>query len=326
MAATSRLTSPFAPFIEGLVATKRACGFSYEPEEAELARFDRFCSERGIAEARIDRDLAMAWAERRGSEGAVHRAQRISFVRQLALYMVACGIECYVPSHFTPSSRRVVYIPGKDEVRQLLAAADCYAMNAAACRSWVRIGYPVGFRLMYCCGLRISECACLRREDVDLGAGTLTIRQSKGDKDRVVYLADDAAEMCERYWEAVVRLAGTVPAWFFPGVDIRNHITASGIRHKFQQFWAQTDASRLTSRNPTPHSLRHAFVVNRINSWVEEGADIDEMMPYLSRYLGHVGPTETFYYYHQSLDAMAIVRERDTVLARVAPEVVPDEQ
>lgn len=50
------------------------------------------------------------------------------------------------------------------------------------------------------------------------------------------------------------------------------------------------------------------------------------MMPYLSRYLGHVGPTETFYYYHQSLDAMAIVRERDTVLARVAPEVVPDEQ
>ena len=326
MAATRGLTSPLAPFIVGLVATKRACGFSYGTEEAELARFDRFCSERGVVEAKIDRDLVMAWAEPRGTEGAIHRAQRISFVRQLALYMVACGVECYVPSHFTPSSKRVVYIPGRDEVRQLLAAADSYAANATACRSWVRIGYPVEFRLMYCCGLRISECANLQRADVDLDAGTLAIRHSKGDKDRIVYLADDAAEMCGRYWESVVRRARAVPAWFFPGVDVRNHITPSGIRKKFQQLWAQTDASKLTSRNPSPHSLRHAFVINRINSWAEEGVRIDEMMPYLSRYLGHVGPTETFYYYHQSLDAMAIVRERDTVLARVAPEVVPDER
>jgi site-specific recombinase XerD len=316
------LTSPLAPYIEGLVATKRACGFSYDSEEAELGRFDRFCSERGVTEARIDRDTVMAWAEPHGSEGATHRAQRISFVRQLSLYMVSCGIDCYVPRHFTPSSKRVVYVPGKDEVRQLLSAADSYASSATACRSWVRIGYPVEFRLMYCCGLRISECACLLRADVDIDAGTLTIRHSKGDKDRVVYLADDSAAMCEGYWESVVRAAGASPAWFFPGEDIRNHITASGIRKKFQQLWAQTDASGLSSRRPSPHSLRHAFVVNRINSWAEDGVDLDEMMPYLSRYLGHAGPTETFYYYHQTLDAMAVIRERDSVLARVAPDVV----
>lgn len=321
MLAGKGLTSPLAPYIEGLVASKRACGFSYETEEAELGRFDRFCAGHGVTEAVIDRSLVAAWSEPRGSEGASHRAQRVSFVRQLALYMVGRGIECYVPSHFTPRSRRVVYIPSKEEVRQLMDAADSYARGALACRGWVRIGYPVEFRLMYCRGLRISECAGLRRSDVDLGSGTLTIRHSKGDKDRMVYLSDDAAAMCGEYWGAVVREAPAATSWFFPGEDVRRHITASGIRKKFRQLWQRTEASKLASRQPSPHSLRHAFVINRINAWAAEGLDVESLMPYLSSSLGHAGVDETFHYYHQSADAMAVARERDTVLARVAPEV-----
>ena len=45
------------------------------------------------------------------------------------------------------------------------------------------------------------------------------------------------------------------------------------------------------------------------------------MAPYLSKYLGHSGPEETFYYYHQVAEAMPIVRERDRVCGRVVPEV-----
>ena len=48
------------------------------------------------------------------------------------------------------------------------------------------------------------------------------------------------------------------------------------------------------------------------------------MMPYLSKYLGHAGPRETFYYYHQAMDAISIVRELDSVCSRVVPGVVDD--
>jgi len=46
------------------------------------------------------------------------------------------------------------------------------------------------------------------------------------------------------------------------------------------------------------------------------------MLPYLSRYLGHKNPLETFYYYHLVKKAFAIINEKDTVSVRVIPEVI----
>src|SRR5258708_10553700 len=43
-------------------------------------------------------------------------------------------------------------------------------------------------RLLYGCGLRLMECLRLRIKDVDVEAGTLTVRGGKGDKDRVLTL------------------------------------------------------------------------------------------------------------------------------------------
>jgi hypothetical protein len=45
------------------------------------------------------------------------------------------------------------------------------------------------------------------------------------------------------------------------------------------------------------------------------------MMPYLSSYLGHMGPMETYYYFHQVEDAFQTVRRKDVVSPRVIPEV-----
>ena len=43
-------------------------------------------------------------------------------------------------------------------------------------------------RLLYGCGLRVSECCGLRVHDLDLGRGQIMVRGGKGDKDRVVML------------------------------------------------------------------------------------------------------------------------------------------
>ncbi len=47
---------------------------------------------------------------------------------------------------------------------------------------------------MYGAGLRLMECGRLRVKDVDRARGQLTVRQGKGDKDRVVMLPATAAE------------------------------------------------------------------------------------------------------------------------------------
>ena len=76
-----------------------------------------------------------------------------------------------------------------------------------------------------------------------------------------------------------------------------------------------------TGKHPTPHCLRHAFVVERFNEWMAQGIDTNKMLPYLSRYLGHKSPGETYYYYHLVDNAFDTVRQKDSVSGKVIPEV-----
>lgn len=54
---------------------------------------------------------------------------------------------------------------------------------------------------------------------------------------------------------------------------------------------------------------------------MEEGIPLKEMLPFLSRYLRHQSPDETFYYYHQVAEAFRIIRVKDRTGKLAIPEV-----
>lgn len=311
--------SALAPYIEGLVAAKRACGFSYDAGAYNLWRLDRFCAESGFEDATVTRELAAAWAEAVPGEGGASMQTRMSALCQLSLHMVSLGVDAYVPSNFSTRERPVAYIPTRAEIAAFFEVVDAYRDE----RYWhVASGYGVAFRLMLCCGLRLAECSDLAAGDFDAGVGTLLIRRSKGDKDRLVYLADDAAGMVRGHLQNLRRGLGFAPDWVLVGRDPAKHIAKTTLDMKFRQLWGKVPGASAHGKRPTPHSLRHAFVVNRMNAWMEEGVDLGQMMPYLAAYLGHESCSETFYYYHQMQEAFSIVRQRDAVAPRVIPEVM----
>ena len=82
-----------------------------------------------------------------------------------------------------------------------------------------------------------------------------------------------------------------------------------------------TVTGQTPEKHPTPHCLRHAFVVERFNEWMTQGIDTNKMLPYLSRYLGHKSLGETYYYYHLVDNAFDTVRQKDSVSGKVIPEV-----
>ena len=49
-------------------------------------------------------------------------------------------------------------------------------------------------------------------------------------------------------------------------------------------------------RRPSLHALRHAFAIERIRRWYQEGVDVQALLPHLSVYLGHVRPQESYWY------------------------------
>ena len=113
--------------------------------------------------------------------------------------------------------------------------------------------------------------------------------------------------------------------WFFPARDESKPLPKTSIDKKFKEFWNMTSYAGKVDKKPTVHSLRHTFVVTKMNDWMNQGKDFEGMMPYLSRYLGHTSIDETQYYYHQSISAFEIVRKHDSITDRVIPEVAPYE-
>jgi integrase len=67
------------------------------------------------------------------------------------------------------------------------------------------------------------------------------------------------------------------------------------------------------------------FVVERLNDWMSRGIKTRTMTAYLSKYLGHKSPSETFYYYHLVKKAFSIIKDKDKTADCVIPEVAPYE-
>lgn len=74
------------------------------------------------------------------------------------------------------------------------------------------------------------------------------------------------------------------------------------------------------------YSMKQRMKLVQISTHIHRILTRLSMLPYLSRYLGHKSPDETYYYYHLVEKAFDTIREKDTVSGKVIPEVVPYEE
>jgi len=181
----------------------------------------------------------------------------------------------------------VPYIYSVKELRGLIEASMTYQKN----RSRIK---PQTVRtiisLLYGAGLRIQEALSLSLTDVNLSQYLLTIHETKFGKTRLVPLNKWVVQSlveCRR-----ARLHKAYPQDprdpFFVGRDgkaiSRGLMEAIFQRIRKKAGIHRTDGARY---QPRLHDLRHAFAVHRLTAWYKEGADVQNLLPVLSVYLGH---------------------------------------
>ena len=124
------------------------------------------------------------------------------------------------------------------------------------------------FLLMLRCGLRVSEVSGVRWSAIDLGQGTLRVDNSKGQVDRVVYLAPDVATAL-RQWQ---RLQTTAASYVFPSRMARKGglpLGARQIRNRMTRYLKLAGITKAYS----PHSLRH-YAASRTMPRPGSGTDL----------------------------------------------------
>lgn len=137
--------------------------------------------------------------------------------------------------------------------------------------------------VMYCCGLRVSECAELRWHSLDLSGAWIRVI-GKGDKERMVPLAASSIHLLTRMRnESIVPLTKSIRVF---------GLTRSQIWRIVKRYSASADLPR----HPSPHWLRHSFATHLLNG----GADIR----IIQELLGHARITTTQVYTHVALDRL----------------------
>ena len=251
-------TSVLAPYMLDVVEQKRALGNKYNAGVEALSAFDDFCNEQQLRIPAISKELLQKWEKKRPHENETTQCFRISYVRILCKYLHSNGYDAPCAFHPAPHVNKcfVPYIFTKDEIERLFSAVDCTKESSES--PLRHLVMPVLFRLLYTCGLRVSEALHLKVADVDLDAGVLAIYGAKGDKERLVGISDSMLAYMKSYRSNPL-VANAKSIYFFPTPDggfydtstiydiFRKCLFDAGIPHRGR------------GKGPRLHDLRHSF-------------------------------------------------------------------
>ncbi|WP_230399288.1 tyrosine-type recombinase/integrase [Novisyntrophococcus fermenticellae] len=247
----------------------------------------------------------------------------ISTLREFSNYLFIHGYEkVYVipPKTASQPVPEAPYFFTEDEISAFFEKLDEVDVHASF--KGREIVLPAIFRLLYCCGLRCKEARTLECDNVHSDERYMDVRQSKGPKSRRIFISQELANYLNEY-NAKISLLFPDRKYYFPHLD--SYYSSGMISKNFRRFWKKAYPDfRITTR-PRAYDFRHHLVWANLNRWAAEGIDINVMLAYLMRYMGHQNISETLYYFRFVPEFFPTFREMSKSLEDILPEV-PDEK
>jgi integrase/recombinase XerD len=179
----------------------------------------------------------------------------------------------------------------RDEVGAMLA--ETQPRNETVRSQALALRDHAMLELLYAAGVRVSEVADARLEDLKLEMGYILVR-GKGDKERMVPLGVPAQRALQQYLKSgreVIAKKRSSPLLF---------LGTGGRRLTRQRVWQLVGKAGLAAgRHASPHMLRHSCATHM----VENGADLRTVQTIL----GHADISTTQIYTHVALDRLKSV-------------------
>ena len=296
------------------VAMMRRRGYKYTSQPLLLLRFDRFLQLHPGPEAEPLNAMIDRWAATNVTRHYAEECEKLKrvFAKILRHRDPSTPVRRPDPRPRKEAAKQWrkphIYTPA--DVRRMLDVARTYPSPRVPLRP---LSAYTMLLLAYCAGLRRGELARLDLGDVDLQDGTITIRQTKFFKTRILPLPDSVVVELRAYIVARRRAGGSQDArsglfWHDRG---DGHYTPEMIT------WLLTDVTRRAGLKPARgkagprvHDLRHSMVVNRILEWYRAGINPQDRLPFLATYLGHRDINSTLVYITVTQELLHLANER----------------
>jgi integrase len=269
-------TTAITAQVKDYLISRRAMGFDLRGEGYQLHAFARFANEQSDA-GTLTLELLLRWVQGTASPGPVTAARRVEVLRPFLKYCRQFDPVCpVVPLGLCgPSHRRLApHIYTEAEVTALLAAA--HELKPEGLRP---LTYVTLFGLLAATGMRLSEALRLEGKDLNLDQPSLTVRETKFKKSRLVPIHASTAKALAVYRKA------TFATPRHPGVETVL-LTAEG-----------QPIPKRTIHNTFDRLRRHL-------GWVARGGHA------ISTYVGHAKVSDTYWYISATPELMSGASQR----------------
>jgi len=298
-------------FLDYLRVERGSAELTIAAYNSDLIQFSEFLAARKTPLTNARREDVRDFIQDLFSNGLDSRSvgRKLSAIRHLYRYLLLDGKIDKDPTLNIDSPRQWKVLPKsltRDEVASMLKskatksepdasqiAHDNASMPQNARAQAIALRDASIIELLYAGGLRVSEVANARLEDLKLDLGYILVK-GKGDKERIVPLGAPAQQALQHYLKRGRSILANkrTSALLFLGIGAK--------RLTRQRVWQLVGkASQAAGRHSSPHMLRHSCATHM----VENGADLRTVQTIL----GHSDISTTQIYTHVALDRLKSV-------------------
>ncbi len=311
------LISALKPKIEAFLAFKNSLGIEYSTAKHHLRSLDEYNYYNGNSEFLL-KEIVEAWAVKKDSKSITQDRSWIPPIREFGKYLRRIGEDAYIlnDNFKIRKYHAETYLMNENEIKAFFKECDRFA---AQIKNNGRYVLPAIYRFMYSCGVRTCEVVKLKCSEVNLEKKYIDIILSKRHKDRRLFLND---ELCSYLQDYDKRISAFFPEreYFFINTH-GNRCAGRIISVNFKKIWLNAGLNYSGTVKPRAYDFRHHFACANLIRWSKEKKDINAMLPYLMKYMGHSSIVSTYYYIHLLPDFYPQYKSLVSISESLIPEV-----
>ncbi len=284
-----------APRLDEFLAYRKSLGYKLKGFSSHLRNFDRYLKKKEETGTLLRPSFFLGMrTELKMQPSSANKV--LSATRLFFEYMVRQGYYEQNPVNDIPCLKENTVVPfvfSPEQTNQLLSAA-CKRFHRTKGLFLTDLAIYTAIVLIARCGLRISEPLRLERQHYRRDDGTIHIRKTKFNKDRLIPVPASVMTQIDNYLNVRKTIVRHDQCPYLLVRPNQKPVSPLQVRLRFVEALKDIglDQPRRVIGNvnfsqPTPHSLRHSFAVATLLKVKQRGESAQNALPVLAAYMGH---------------------------------------
>lgn len=283
--------SIFKEELNNFISYKRSLGYDYQNETSRLKYIDNILFRLKLKHKNITKEIFYELTNRNDMKEANY-ARQYGVTKDFCKFLISNDYKniYYENKKFNIINNYKPIIFRDDEIIILFDTMDKYKNLHKSSKYYnLYYTYSIFFRLIYACGLRVSEGLKINIEDINFIENTIRIVDSKRHISRIIVFSDSLKSCLINYVNTLNLQKGLL---------FKNTRNKQLCKNQIRKYYRNIILKSQLNNKSHIHDLRHCFCNRAFNQMLEKGYDENVVIVYLYKYMGHKTIAETEYYLH----------------------------